>query len=63
VQELFTLSNGAQLKVTIAHWITAAGVKLDGTGITPDTLILPKIQDLVEGKDGQKEEALSLIQK
>ncbi len=29
----------------------------------PDTIILPKIQDLIDGKDGQKEEVLALIQK
>ncbi len=63
VQELFSLSNGAQVKVTIAHWLTAAGEKLDGKGITPDTVLLPKIPDLVAGKDGQKEEALALIKK
>lgn len=47
----------------MAHWLTASGEKLDGKGITPDTMILPKIQDLIVGKDGQKEEALALIQK
>lgn len=63
VQELFSLSNGAQIKVTIAHWLTASGEKLDGKWITPDTVLLPKIQDLVDGKDGQREEALALIRK
>ncbi len=61
VQELFSLSNGAQIKVTIAHWLTASGEKLDGKWITPDTVLLPKIQDLVAGKDGQKEEAVNLV--
>lgn len=63
VQELFSLSNGAQIKVTTAHWLTANGQKLDGTGIKPDVALLPKIQDLVDGKDGQKEEALAIIKK
>lgn len=63
VQELFSLSNGAQIKVTIAHWLTASGEKLDGKWITPDTVLLPKIQDLVEGRDGQKEEVVALIKK
>jgi C-terminal processing protease CtpA/Prc len=49
--------------VTTAHWLTANGQKLDGTGIKPDVALLPKIQDLVDGKDGQKEEALALIKK
>lgn len=61
VQELFRLSNGAQIKVTVAHWLTAAGDKLDGKWLTPDTVLLPKIQDLVAGKDGQKEEVLEYI--
>ena len=63
VQELFSLSNGAQIKVTVAQWLTATGEKLDGKGITPDTVLLPKIQDLVDGRDGQKEEALEIIKK
>lgn len=61
VQELFSLSNGAQIKVTIAHWLTASWELLDGKGITPNTVILPKIEDIVAGKDGQKEEAMRLI--
>ena len=63
VQELFSLSNGAQIKVTTAHWLTAAGDKLDGKWIIPDSILLPKIQDLVAGKDGQKEEAIERIKK
>jgi len=43
--------------------LTALGEKLDGKGIIPDTVLLPNIQDLVSGKDGQKEEALALIKK
>ncbi len=61
VQELFSLSNGAQIKVTIAHWFTATGDVLDGKGITPDTVILPKIADIVDGKDWQKEEVLTIL--
>lgn len=49
--------------MTTAHWLTANGQKLDGTGIKPDVALLPKIQDLVDGKDGQKEEALTIIRK
>jgi C-terminal processing protease CtpA/Prc len=47
----------------VAQWLTATGEKLDGKGITPDTVLLPKIQDLVDGRDGQKEEALEIIKK
>lgn len=63
VQELFLLENGGELKITIAHWRTAAGDLLDGVGITPDTIILPTPQDITEGHDGQKEKALEIIRK
>lgn len=62
VQELFPLKNGGQIKITTAHWRTAAGDLLDGIGITPDTSILPTPQDITEGTDGQKEKALKIIQ-
>lgn len=61
VQELFPLSNGGELKITTAHWRTAAGDLLDGVGITPDTVILPTPRDITEGRDGQKEVALKFI--
>ncbi len=63
VQELFELSNGGQLKVTTAHWRTAGGELLDGIGIEPDHVVLPTAQDITEGKDSQKEEALKIIGK
>lgn len=61
VQELFPLKNGGQIKITTAHWRTAAGDLLDGIGITPNTSILPTPQDITEGIDGQKEKALKVI--
>jgi len=62
VQELFPLKNGGQIKITTAHWRTAAGDLLDGIGITPDVSILPTPQDITEGLDGQKQQAITVIQ-
>ena len=61
VQELFPLSNGGQIKITTAHWRTAAGELLDGKGITPDYVFLPTPEDITNGIDGQKEQALKII--
>ncbi|MBP6921082.1 S41 family peptidase [Candidatus Gracilibacteria bacterium] len=61
VQQLFPLSNGGQIKITIAHWKTAAGDLLDKIGIKPDTIILPSPRDITEGRDIQKEKALEII--
>jgi len=36
VQELVPLSGNAMVKVTIAHWLTPQGHRIDGNGITPD---------------------------
>lgn len=63
VQELFPLSNGGQIKITIAHWKTASGELLDGVGIKPDTIILPSPRDITEGRDIQREKALEIITK
>lgn len=63
VQELFPLSNGWQIKITIAHWKTSSGELLDGVGIKPDTIILPSPRDITEGRDIQREKALEMIKK
>ncbi len=63
MQELFPLSNGGQVKITIAHWKTASGDLLDKVGIKPDTVILPSPRDITEGRDIQKEKALEMIKK
>lgn len=61
MQELFPLKNGGQIKITTAHWRTAAGELLDGKGITPEYVILPTPKDITEGIDSQKEQALKII--
>ncbi len=41
VQELFSLSNGGDLKMTIAHDFTPAGAPINGHGITPNVVVPP----------------------
>lgn len=41
VQELFSLSNGGALKMTIAHDFTPAGAPINGHGITPNIVVPP----------------------
>lgn len=41
VQELFLLSNGDTIKITIAEWRSPAGVIIEGIGITPDIIVPP----------------------
>lgn len=61
VQQIFSLSNGAEMKVTIAHWRTADNILLDKVGLTPSTVILPTPAEITEGKDGQLEKSLKVI--
>ena len=39
VQQIFTLRSGDLLKVTIAEWITPAGNKINGKGLSPDIAV------------------------
>jgi carboxyl-terminal processing protease len=36
VQQRFNLSNGGDLKLTIARWLTPGGLDFGGVGVTPD---------------------------
>jgi carboxyl-terminal processing protease len=61
VQQLFPLSDGGELKVTIAHWRTPNNQLLDGVGITPTHVILPTAQDIISGTDAQLDKTISQI--
>jgi carboxyl-terminal processing protease len=52
VQELRTLSDASQLKLTVAQWLTPQGVAIQGLGLTPD-LEVPT----VDGRDAPLEAA------
>ena len=69
VQELDNFNDGSALKVTIAKWLTPAGISISKTGIEADIKVeLPKDQkelDAIEigkqGKDPQLDKALELL--
>jgi carboxyl-terminal processing protease len=62
VQEIKSLAGGAELKVTIAHWYTPAGININHNGIAPDVVVPLTTAQFNDGQDPQLDEALSLLQ-
>ncbi|MEM7113366.1 MAG: S41 family peptidase [Chloroflexota bacterium] len=60
VQQVHTLSNGAELRVTIARWFTPNNNTIDGAGITPD-IAVETPEDLGGDNDTQLQEAVDFI--
>lgn len=61
VQELITLPNGGQLKVTIARWYTPKSQNIDGQGIKPDKEVELTTDDWQNDRDPQLEAALDSL--
>jgi len=62
VQQLLSLSGGAQLKVTVAKWYTPKGKNINQQGITPDKKVADPTQtDFDAGQDPQMDAALQLL--
>jgi len=59
VQEVFELSDGSILKITIAKWLTPKGNSINETGIEPDIEIQANEEN--EEKDLQLEKAIEII--
>ena len=63
VQQVINLSDGSEIKVTIAHWYTPDGKNIDKQGITPDVVVAdPTDAQTQAGQDPQKDKAFSLVQ-
>lgn len=62
VQEIFNLSGGAELKVTIAHWYTPNGQSISGKGVQPDMTVSEPTSDQTSGNDTQLNAAVSYLQ-
>jgi carboxyl-terminal processing protease len=60
VQQVYTLSDGSQLRVTIARWYTPADHTIDGQGITPDIEVASPL-DLGGPEDGQLMRAIEYL--
>lgn len=61
VQELMDLGGGAQLKITIARWLTPNGSSISDGGLQPDIPAARTSDDFKAGKDPQTEAAVSYL--
>ena len=61
IQQVVRLTDGSELKVTIARWYTPAGKNIDKQGITPDVPVEISDTDKQTGKDPQKDKAYEIL--
>ncbi len=61
VQQLVNI-NGGSLKITIARWLTPAGINIMGNGITPDILATTTDTDITAGQDPQMARAVQFLE-
>lgn len=61
VQEIQSLSDGSQLKITVAKWLTPADIEIDKKGLEPDAAVEIKDEDTAKGRDPQLEKAVELL--
>lgn len=61
VQELQNLSDGSQLKITIANWKLPSGQIIDKVGLTPDYPVTITEEDIKAKKDPQMAKALEVL--
>ena len=61
VQELTALRGGAEIKLTIAHWILPKGTQIDKNGIVPDVEVKYTEADRDAKRDPQLIKALSIV--
>lgn len=61
VQTIENLSNGGELKVTVARWYTPNGKNINKEGISPDKKVTPTKEDITAGKDVQRDAAIEQL--
>jgi carboxyl-terminal processing protease len=61
VQQLIDLGGGAELKVTVARWLTPNGTSISDGGLTPDIKVSISQQDIAAGNDPQREAAVKYL--
>ena len=61
IQQVQSLPNGGELKVTIARWFTPSGQNIDKQGITPDIEVQISDEDQKAGRDPQKDKASQIL--
>ncbi|MEK7108891.1 MAG: S41 family peptidase [Patescibacteria group bacterium] len=61
VQQLVDLGGGAELKVTVARWLTPDGTSISDGGLTPDIRATTTAAQVAAGKDPQKDAAIAWL--
>jgi len=61
VQQLFDLGGGAQLKITMAKWLTPNGSSISDGGLKPDIDVKRTPEDTAAGRDPQFDHALTWL--
>ncbi len=56
-----TLSDGSELRVTIAEWLTPNKEQISGQGIVPDIVVERTQADFVDGRDPQLDRAVEVL--
>ncbi|KKR23891.1 MAG: carboxy-terminal-processing protease, carboxyl-terminal processing protease [Candidatus Peregrinibacteria bacterium GW2011_GWE2_39_6] len=61
VQNVYPYSDGSQLNLTVAKWLSPLMNNIDGVGITPDYVVTQPQEDLKNNRDPQLEKALEIF--
>jgi carboxyl-terminal processing protease len=61
VQIPHTLSDGSEMRVTVAEWLTPSRKQISGEGIVPDIVVELTQQDFVDGLDPQLDRAIEYL--
>ena len=61
VQLLHELSDGAELRVTVARWFTPKGRAIHGAGLDPDIVVTITQEDIDAGRDPQLDRAVEYL--
>jgi carboxyl-terminal processing protease len=61
VQLPHTLSDGSELRVTIAEWFTPNGKQIHTDGVVPNIVVERTQEDFVDGRDPQLERAIEYL--
>jgi len=61
IQELAELREGSSLKITIAKWLTPAGLSIIDRGLTPDITVEITEKDYEEDRDPQLDKAIEIL--
>jgi carboxyl-terminal processing protease len=62
VQLPHDLSDGSELRVTIAEWLTPSGRQIHGQGIAPDLAVEMTVEDMEQQLDPQLDAAIEFLQ-